>query len=293
MIATPTIAGAIDSGASKLIAAGIDRPRFEARLLLDHVLGLGPERLLAERDRALDCKEGVQFDAMIARRVRREPIAHILGHREFWSLPFKVTPDTLIPRPESETLIEAALELVPDRRAAIRILDLGTGTGCLLLALLTELSCAEGIGIEASQGAYEVARENAASLGLAGRTRFLVGDWGGLDGTNATFQEGFELVVSNPPYIPDGDIDGLQPEVARFEPRLALAGGPDGLDCYRALAPLLGGVMAPGSHALVELGRGQAEAVRGIMAKAGLAERSRRRDLAGIERCLVFGRGTS
>lgn len=288
MIGTRTIAGAIDSGARKLSAAGIAQPRFEARLLLDYVLGLPPERVLAERARALGREEAERFEALTARRASREPIAQILGRREFWSLPFKVTPDTLIPRPETEVLVEAALDLIPDRQAPLRILDLGTGTGCLLLALLSELLHAEGIGIDASQAACGVARENAASLGLVARARFLPGDWDKEIWDAAALGGSFEFVVSNPPYVPDGEIDGLQPEVVRFEPRLALAGGFDGLACYRALAPLLPRLLAPGGYALLELGQGQAEAVSRVMAKAGLIERFRCLDLAGTERCLVF-----
>jgi release factor glutamine methyltransferase len=280
-----TIAETIDGAARRLTASGVSQARLEARLLLSHAAGLSPERMLAARDRPLSGPELRQLEALLARRIRREPMAQILGRREFWSLPFTVTPDTLTPRSDSETLVEAALALVPDRGIRLRILDLGTGTGCLLLSLLSELPEAEGVGVDCSEAACRVARDNAAALGLASRARFLVGNWDdGLAGQ-------FEFVISNPPYIPESEIGGLEPEVARFEPYSALAGGADGLAAYRALVPRLAPRLARGGHALLEVGAGQAEPVARLAAVAGLVEAGRRLDLAGIERCLIMRGG--
>jgi release factor glutamine methyltransferase len=278
----PTIAAALDSAARRLAAAAIPEPRREARLLLGEAAALGIEALLAYPERSLAAAAAMRFETLVARRAAREPLAQILGRREFWSLSFEVTRDTLVPRPESETLVEAGLALVTDRDAPLRLLDLGTGTGCLLLALLSELPRARGLGIDLSAAALAVAERNAAALGLAGRAEFALGDWGAASGRT------FDLVVSNPPYVPEADIATLEPEVARHEPALALAGGPDGLACYRALARSLPGLLAPGGRAALEVGLGQMDAVAGIMAAAGLAEQGRRLDLAGIPRCLII-----
>jgi release factor glutamine methyltransferase len=266
-----------------LSAAGIDNVRFEARLLLGRASGLTTEQLVSRgRDEA---PPGVatELRALTARRVRREPMAYILGEREFWGLPFKVSPAVLVPRPDSETVIEAAVALVPDRSKALRILDLGLGSGCLLLTLLHEFPQAIGVGVDASPEALAVAQENAIALGVAGRATLRRGDWR----QPAWPQElggPFDLVVSNPPYIEAGDIGGLMPEVARFEPLLALDGGPDGLAAYRAISTVLGGLVAPGGTVLFEVGEGQAIAVAGLLAAAGLTPGTPWRDLGGIER---------
>ena len=277
-----TIAAALALAARRLAAAGLREPRLEARLLLSHAAGLPVEQMVADPERPVAEATRVRFAQLVRRRARREPLAQITGRREFWSLPFKVTRDTLTPRPESETLIEAALGLVSDRAAPLWLLDLGTGTGCLLLALLSELPNAEGVGVDLSERAARVARENAVALGLAGRAHFLVGDW------DAALGARFDLVIANPPYVPEGEIGRLEPEVASFEPRLALAGGQDGLAGHRALAPRLPALLAPRGHALVELGQGQGDSVAEITAAAGLDSLSGRTDLAGIERCLVL-----
>jgi release factor glutamine methyltransferase len=207
-------------------------------------------------------------------------MAHILGRREFWSLDFAVTSDTLTPRPDSETLVAAVLDIVAGRDRPLGILDLGTGTGCLLLALLHELPNATGVGVDRSAAALAVALGNAQALGLAPRVQFHEGDWGeGLTGR-------FDVVISNPPYIVSADVPNLSPEV-RHEPRLALDGGADGLDAYRALAPHVGRLLEPAGVAVLEIGEGQAPAVEEILRTAGLKPVDRRRDLAGIERCIV------
>jgi release factor glutamine methyltransferase len=278
-----SIAEALRDARQALAAAGVESPQGEARLLLAHATGIATEGLVAHPERKLDTTQGERFSALLARRVRREPMAHILKQREFWSLPFRVTADTLTPRPESETLIEAALAGLTDRRAPLRILDLGTGTGCLLLALLGELPRATGVGVDRSIAALAVAEENARRLGLVPHAAFRPGDWGrGLG-------ERFNLVITNPPYIRTQDIGTLEPEVAVYEPPLALDGGADGLEAYRAIAAELAGLLAEGGFAVLEIGAGQADAVSGIMMAAGLQEPAVHADLAGVPRCLVAG----
>jgi len=225
--------------------------------------------------------------ALAARRVRREPMAYLLGEREFWGLPFKVSPAVLVPRPDSETLIEAALVLMPDRQRPRRILDLGLGSGCLLLTLLREYPASRGAGLELSAEALAVARANAEALGVAGRADLVLGDWrqprwqDRLDGP-------FDLIVSNPPYIEAGAIEQLMPEVARFEPQLALDGGPDGLAAYRAIATVAAELLASEGFLLVEIGEGQAPDISRIFASAGLKARAPWKDLAGIDRVICL-----
>ena len=275
-----TVDAALRRGTEALNAARIEDARAEARLLLAHVLGVTRERLLLDRGAPLDDAALGRFDALIARRAAHEPVAYLTGAREFWSLGFEVTRDTLIPRPESETLIEALLDRVTDRTAPLRVLDLGTGSGCLLLALLSELPQASGIGVDLSAGALAVARRNAVRLGLADRASFVQGRWGeALSGR-------FDLIVVNPPYVAAGA--PLPPDVAAYEPASALFAGPSGLDAYAALAPDLARLLAPEGAAALELGAGQAESVAALLDQAGLEPRDRRRDLAGHERCLVL-----
>jgi release factor glutamine methyltransferase len=266
-----------------LAAAGIDNVRFEARLLLSHASGLRTEEMIARgRDPAPPAIEQ-SLRALTARRVRREPMAYILGEREFWGLPFKVTPAVLVPRPDSETVIEAALALMPDRARAWRILDLGLGSGCLLLTLLKEFPQAHGVGLEASPDALAVAQANAESLGVADRASLRLGDWrqpGWVDLLGGPF----DLAVSNPPYVEAAAIDGLMPEVARHEPRLALDGGADGLAAYRTLAAAGPRLVAPGGYFLVEGGEGQATEIARLFAVAGLTPGTPFKDLAGIDR---------
>jgi release factor glutamine methyltransferase len=253
--------------------------RREARLVVAAALGLDPSTLLGWPERALDAAGTARARDFVRRRAAGEPLSRLRGTREFWSLAFALSPDTLDPRPESETLVATALAAVADRAAPLRLLDLGTGTGCLLLALLSELPNACGIGVDRAPGAALAARANAAALGLGRRAAFLVGDWG------AALAGGFDLVVSNPPYIPSATIATLAPEV-RHDPRRALDGGPDGLDAYRALAPDLARLLR--GTAVLELGAGQARAVAEIMRGQGLDVRGVTPDLAGIERCLVL-----
>lgn len=224
--------------------------------------------------------------ALTGRRVRREPMAYILGEREFWGLPFKVSPAVLVPRPDSETVIEAVLSLMPDRSRSWRILDLGLGSGCLLLTLLREYAQASGVGLEASGEALAVARQNADLLGVMDRARLVGGDWRE-PGWVEKLGVPFDLVVSNPPYIDSAAIEGLMPEVARFEPRLALDGGGDGLDAYRLIAAAGPQLVVSGGHLVVEVGAGQAAGVKDLFAAAGLTPLVSWKDLGGVERVVT------
>ncbi len=264
-----------------LEAAGIDSARLDARLLASFVLGWDPARVLAHPEYAPGGGEWERLQSLLARRAGRQPLAVIIGKREFWGLDFAVTADTLVPRPESETLIEAVLAATEDRDADLNILDLGTGSGCLLLALLSELPNARGLGVDLSAAALKVAAGNATALGLEGRAEFRQSDWDrGLDGTEG----GFDLILANPPYVADDEFAALEPEVSRFEPRLALSGGPDGLDCYRSLAPRVGPLLAPGGGAFIETGAAQAGAVSALFDDHGLAVVCVHQDLSGRPR---------
>ena len=277
-----TIESALRQASATLASAGVEAPRRDARLLLAGAMQVGAEALLAYPERPLGIDEQTRFDRLIARRISREPVSRILGHREFWSLDFRVTPAVLDPRADSEALVEALLEEVPDRTAALRLLDLGTGSGCLLLALLHELPVASGVGIDASAEALAVAAENARALGLGQRASFQLGDW------CAGLRERFDIVVTNPPYIAEAAIDALEPEVSRFDPLQALAGGQDGLQAYRVLAPQIAGCLKPGGLAGAEHGEGQSEAVQALFSAAGLRFLAVRHDLGGLARCVLF-----
>jgi release factor glutamine methyltransferase len=266
-----------------LTAAGIDNVRFEARLLLSHATGLSIEQLISRGPDPAPVDAAKTLRELTARRMRREPMAYILGEREFWGLPFKVSPAVLIPRPDSETVIETVLGLFPDRSRTLRILDLGLGSGCLLLTLLREYPQATGVGIDASEAALAVAQANADALGVAPRARLSTGDWWQA-GWTERLGGPFDLLVSNPPYIESAVVDGLMPEVAAHEPRLALDGGTDGLAAYRIIAAASPTLVVPGGWAVVEGGEGQAPEIAALFSAAGLAPGPARRDLGGIER---------
>ncbi len=269
-----------------LTAAGIDNARFEARLLLAQASQLTIEQLIARGRDEVSAAVVERVRDLTSRRVRREPMAYILGEREFWGLPFKVTPAVLVPRPDSETVIEAALELLPDRQHPWRILDLGVGSGCLLLTLLREFPQARGVGLDASAEALAVAQANADALGVADRAMLIAGDW--REPRWAERLGGpFDLVVSNPPYIPSATIDGLMPEVARFEPRRALDGGSDGLDAYRTIAAQASKLVTSGGWLAVEVGEGQAPEIASILGAARLTPKAPWKDLGGIERVVA------
>jgi len=265
---------------ARLSAAGCAEARLDARLLVAGALDIPPMTVFSRPERELTPEEEARLDVMASQREARQPMAQILGRRDFWTMTFAVSPATLDPRPDSETLIEAAMELFPDRSAPLRVLDLGTGTGCLLLSVLSEYPQATGLGIDLSPEALAVANRNLQTLGFAGRAQMRPGNW--YDGIT----DRFDLVLSNPPYIPAGDIAGLEPEVRQWEPLSALVGGEDGLDCYRLLAAGVGGVLKPGGVVLWEVGAGQAASAGALLAKAGLTVLEPRRDLGGIDRCV-------
>lgn len=259
---------ALAAAAARLRAVG-DTPRLDSELIMAHALGTSREAMLLN---GLDSAAPAGFDALLARRLDREPVAYITGRRAFWTIELEVGPGVLIPRPDSETLIEAAAAHFGDEGPA-RILDLGTGPGTLLLAALDQWPEASGLGIDASEAALAYARRNAVP-----RAEFRSGDWGeGLD-------ERFDLVLANPPYVEAGA--SLPDEVARFEPAAALYAGADGLDSYRRIAPRLAGLLAPGGIACVEIGAGQEQAVSALFADLGFTIESRT-DLNGVVRCLI------
>ena len=268
----------LHDAAERLSAAGVDSARTDARILLAHAMDVTRENLIAAT-RQPSAEEAALFESFVARRLAREPVAYIRGSREFWSLDFKVGPGVLVPRPETETLIEQALAAFPNRSAALSIADLGAGSGALLVAALKEFPNARGTGFERSPEAFAYAQANLLRHGLAARGRIVVADWNKADGP-------FDLILSNPPYIPSGDIEDLDPDVRLFEPRAALDGGTDGFDAYRALAGLLPRLLRPGGIALLELGLGQAEQVEPLF--QGLAVVRVAPDLAGISRVLVL-----
>jgi release factor glutamine methyltransferase len=272
-----TVARALDHGAARLEGVA-DRPRFEARLLLAHALGLSQNALIRDPSRPVDATD---FEILLARRTSHEPLALIVGHREFWSMEFEVSPATLIPRPDSETLIEAALAAFANRPSPRTIIDLGTGTGCLLLALLREFPTAFGVGLDRVPDAAALAKRNAMRLGLTERSAFVVGDW-----TNPLSGR-VDLIISNPPYIPGPDIATLMPEVAHYEPKRALDGGVDGYDAYRAILPGLKRHLDPAGVAILELGLGQSRYITNLAREAGL-NASLRLDWTQIPRVIVL-----
>lgn len=264
----------------RLRQAGLPTPDLDARILVQAVTGATDIDMLREPGTLMRAGEEQRLGDFERRRLAREPVSRILGLREFWGLPFSITGATLDPRADSETLIEVSLSLL-EGVAAPRLLDLGTGSGCLLLALLHERPDATGTGVDLSGEALDTAMENAARLGLGARAVFRRGDWAaGLD-------EQFDLVISNPPYIVSSEIAALEEEVRDHDPRLALDGGDDGLDAYRALAAALPGVLKQGGHGVIELGAGQAEPVRHLLEAAELGVLRVVPDLGGIDRALV------
>jgi release factor glutamine methyltransferase len=281
-----TIGEALANSRAALQAAGIESAALDARLLVSTALQVPVETVVAWPERDVGEAAAGRLSALLARRVARQPMAHLLGRREFWSLDFTVSPDVLIPRPDSETLVAAVLETVADRDRSLRLLDLGTGSGCLLLALLSELRSAQGIGVDCSDAALEIARLNARDLQLDQRARFAKADWsaglGGIEGP-------FNIVIGNPPYIPSGDLARLQPEVQR-DPRLALDGGPDGLHAYRRLIPLLPSLLSDDGVVALEIGEGQEKDVEAFLREAGFTSIARHKDLAGIVRCIMAER---
>ena len=275
-----TVRQALADATRRLAEGGVPDAGRDARMLLAGALGVAPDRLLPERDAMLPDPARARLETFVGERLRFRPVAQILGRRMFWGRWFRVTSDVLDPRPETETLVAAALE----GPAPGRILDLGTGTGAILLTLLAERPQALGLGTDASAAALAVAAENAAALGLAGRAEFLLADW--WDGVAGRF----DLVVSNPPYIPAAEIAGLAADVRDWEPVGALTPGPTGLESYRRIAAGLDAALADGGRALFEIGAGQGAAVAAIFRAAGFGAVAFARDLDARDRVVLVAR---
>lgn len=261
-------------------------PDLDARLLVGHALGLDAAGLIVHADRPVSDADVARIIALAERRIAGEPVARIIGEKEFWSLPLRLSPETLVPRPDTETLVEAALAFVRREgreREPLTILDLGTGSGAILLALLSELPAATGVGVDIAESAARTARENAERLGLARRARFVVADWA------AGILGRFDLVVSNPPYIRHEEIPGLPLEVRRFDPDIALNGGADGLAAYREIINGLEAILAQEGRAFLEVGADQAAAVAELAELLDL-EAVPHKDLVGIDRVVELRR---
>lgn len=287
MTMLPGLAPGISIAAARRVMAqtfresGLDSSDLDARVLAGHALQLDHAALAANSERKLTGEEISVLSALAARRLAHEPVARIIGRKEFWGLEFRVTPATLVPRPETETVVEAALGAIADPARPLRIADFGTGTGALLLALLSEFPNATGTGTDIIPLALKTARDNAACLGLAGRAQFVLCDYG------AALHGPFDLVVSNPPYIASGDIAGLAPEVRDYDPPLALDGGASGLQGYRAVVADARRILAPQGILVVELGAGQAAAVAALLREGEIVAEPPRADLSGHFRALL------
>jgi release factor glutamine methyltransferase len=276
-----SIAVARRAAAQAFRDGGLDSPDLDARLLVGHALGLDHTALASRGERELTADEASVISNLATRRLAYEPVARIIGRKEFWALEFSVTPATLVPRPDTETLVETALAAIPDRSLALRIADFGTGTGALLLALLSEYPNAVGIGTDISSSALAVARDNATRLGVGARAYFAACDYG------SALRGPFDLIISNPPYIASGEIAGLDPEVRDYDPRVALDGGSGGLDGYRAVVAHSGTLLAPKGILVVELGTGHAPFVAALMTGSGIVADTPKPDLSGHFRALL------
>jgi release factor glutamine methyltransferase len=275
-----TGAEALRAAIPRLRAAGVDDPAGDARRLLAHAMGLPPDRLTLHLPDPMTAPQASAYESALVAREARQPVAQILGERVFWGFPFRVTSDTLDPRPETETLVEEALRAPFDR-----MLDLGTGTGCILIACLLETGRSTGLGLDASAAALAVAAGNARRLGVADRAAFRQASWLDPDWTRDLGR--FDLLASNPPYIAEAEMPALAPEVRDWEPRLALTPGGDGLDAYRAIAAAAPGLLAPGGRLLLEIGPTQGRAVAALLASVGLADIRILPDLDGRDRVVA------
>ena len=278
---TLTLVSAWNAAKQRLQAAGVEGPVIDARLLVEAAADATRADIVGEPRRELTAEQAARLEDFVSRREHREPISHILGRKGFWKIMLTVTPHVLTPRPDTETLVEWALRQYPDSRA-FSMVDLGVGSGAIMLAILAERVAGKGLGVDVSEEALAVARENATNLGLAGRVALLRGDW-----TRGLDDAGFDLVVSNPPYIRTAEIDTLEPEVKDHEPRLALDGGPDGLDAYRLLAPEVLRVLKPGGRFALEIGHDQSKQVEALFKAAGAAEVATLKDLSNRDRVVV------
>ena len=275
------IQASLNWGREQLLEAAVVGGERDARILLRNALQCDDGMIMGHPEHPVTQPQLTRYYELIERRKAFEPVSKILGEKEFWSLPFYVTSDTLDPRPDSETLIEAVLDVTDNQSASLRVLDLGTGSGCLLLSLLSELKNAQGVGVDCCPKALNVAQKNAQRLELVDRAQFIQGDWSkGITGP-------FDLIVSNPPYIRDGDFANLSVDVAQYDPKQALLGGEDGLLCYWEIIPELKKLLTEQGVVVMEIGQGQEDKVRQLMVQNGLVVRKSKPDLAGIARCLV------
>ena len=279
----PLVVGGMLATISPLIrAAGISNPEAEARLLVSVALEWPLEQVWLHVEEPICRRDQKRIIEFLHRRLAHEPFAYISGKQEFWSQEYLVGKGCLIPRSDSECLIETALEILPRDKINTSVLDLGTGSGCLLLSLLSECPPLWGVGADISSKALEYAKHNAANLRLSDRALFIRSDWG------SCLNFGFDLVVCNPPYVEAGEVSALMPEVAHYEPVVALSGGRDGLDCYRLLADQLPDLLANHGKVCLEIGLGQASSVTDIFSKSGLQQCGEKKDLSGVVRCLIF-----
>jgi release factor glutamine methyltransferase len=273
-----TLVKAWTGARERLKAAGIDSPAIDARLMLEAAAGVTRVEIVSDPYRQLTPEQAASFDDYLTRRAAREPVSHILGRKGFWKIMLGVTKDVLTPRADTEVIVDSVLAAFDEHRH-FTILDLGVGSGAILLAILAERPNAKGLGIDISEEALAVARENAANLGLGKQVALLRGDW-----TEGLGDASFDVVVANPPYIPSKDIETLDPEVRDHEPRLALDGGADGLDAYRQLAPEILRVLKPDGVFAVEIGWDQSKAVESLFKTAGAEDVRTRKDLADRDR---------
>jgi release factor glutamine methyltransferase len=280
-------AGALALTRKALAGAGLEEAAIDARILLSEALGIDPSELALRPQVPIGQAGARRLAAFTRRRLAREPVSRILGQQEFWGLPLELSPATLVPRPDSETVVEAALRALPDPAAGLRVLDLGTGSGCLLIALLHELRNAHGIGVDRSVEALATARRNAQRHGVSGRARFVASDWASAIGGP------LDLIVANPPYIPSGDIAGLADEVRLHDPEAALDGGRDGLVAYRAILTEVARVLDTRGLLVLEIGVAQASSVAELASRAGYEIVTFAKDLAGLPRALVLTRPRS
>lgn len=278
---TLTLVKAWTAAKDRLKDAGIDQPSIDARLMLEVAAGVTRTEIVTDPYRELTTEQQATLEDYLARRARREPVSHIIGRKGFWKILLQVNKNVLTPRPETEVIVDEVLKAFPEQMP-FSILDLGVGSGTILLAVLAERPAAKGLGVDASAEALAVARDNAASLDLNNRAALMHGDW-----TAGLGDGGFDVVVSNPPYIPTAVIDTLEPEVRDYEPRLALDGGGDGLDAYRLLAPEILRVLKPGGMFAVEIGHDQSKDVEALFKAAGAQQVKTIKDLSTHDRVVI------
>ncbi len=278
---TLTLVKAWTAAKDRLKDAGIDQPSIDARLMLEVAANVTRTEIVTDPYRELTAEQEATLEDYLSRRARREPVSHIIGRKGFWKILLQVNKNVLTPRPETEVIVDEVLKAFPEAMP-FSMLDLGVGSGTILLAVLAERPAAKGLGIDASSEALAVARDNAASLDLNTRAAFMHGDW-----TAGLGDASFDLVVSNPPYIPTADIETLEPEVRDHEPRLALDGGADGLDAYRLLAPEILRVLKPAGMFAVEIGFDQSKAVEALFREAGAQEVKTIKDLSTHDRVVT------